>query len=175
MNMVLWTPSDWAAWAQAIGSILAVLAALAVVFLQNHFNKKNEVSKQIDLINRYIHLVISLGGGLREKVNTLSDWAAQGGSAAQNLCFMRVEVEAINNAIQNIPLWEIDTFDEVVYVISIQTQSKALLETIRRAEQLSTQTIGWNREVDIKLSTIKPDLNQKLDKLIKIYEKRITR
>jgi len=163
--------SDIAAWVQAIGSILAVIVALLIVLLQFWHQGRIAKNKQKELIKRYMSSFISLAGGIDQKANLLNQWALN--QNGNNLNFMRAEVSIICKEMESLPIWQIETFDEIVTVVSLKTDAALLLETLIQAENQFSKGITWNQATLTTLSTIIPDIKQKLPLLIKLERKRL--
>lgn len=164
--------SDLAAWVQAIGSILAVIVAMIVVILQNSLEKSRTKQHQNNLITSYLACVISLTGGLREKAELLNKWCENGDTSHENLYFMLNEVDAINNALQNIPVWELDTFELTSNIVAIQGLSKTLISSIKIAESNKTNSSAWVQQTKAKLTNTISEITRILKILIDIEIKR---
>lgn len=160
--------ADIAAWVQAIGSVGAVIATLLVVLIQFWHQKYVSKREHQILVKRYMATFISLAGGVAQKADLLQQWAiSQNGN---DLSFMRAEVGTICQAMEDLPLWQMDTFEEIVTIVSLKTHATVLLEVLTQAESNFIKSIAWNQAVLSKLSTIIPDINEKLPLLIKIEQ-----
>jgi hypothetical protein len=164
--------SDLAAWVQAIGTIAAVGAALIVVIWQHHLEKLRVAKSHRDLVTRYLSSAISLAGGVKQNAETLRDWCEMTLSRKQELFFMAKNVESISNALNNIPIWELDTFELIVNVVPIQSLSKILLETVRYAENLEDGTLNWKPTTKLRLNNVIPEINKILSTLLEIQKAR---
>jgi hypothetical protein len=163
------TSGDVAAWVQAIGSIGAVLATLIVVLIQFWYQKYATKRDHQLLVKRYISTFISLSGGIAQKADLLNQWAIN--QNGKDLRFMRAEVGTICNAMEDLPLWQMDTFEEIVTIVCLKTHATVLLESLTKAEINFQNSIAWNQAVLSELSTLIPDLNKKLPLLIKLRQK----
>lgn len=164
--------SDLAAWVQAIGTIITIGVALFVVILQHNLEKVRTAKSQQDLITRYLATVISLAGGLKEKAGKLAKWCAAGGTNQQDLYFMLREVDAINNALNSFPIWELETFDLIVNVVSIQALSNTLLRIVHTAESLASNSGNWVQATNSKLPNTDFEITGKLFALTQIEKSR---
>ena len=161
--------SEVAAWVQAIGSIGAVIVTLLVVMIQ--FNHQKSVAKKEHdiLVKRYISTIISLAAGVAQKADLLNQWATN--QNGHSLGFMRAEIGTICNAMEDLPLWQMDTFEEIVLIVSLKTHATVLLEILTQAESNFQKSISWHQAVLSKLSTLIPDINEKLPLLIKLKKR----
>ena len=160
------TSAEVAAWVQAIGSIGAVIATLLVVMIQ--FSHQKSVAKREHdlLVKRYISTFISLAAGVAQKADLLNQWAIN--QNGNSLGFMRAEIGTICNAMEDLPIWQMDTFEEIVIIVSLKTHATVMLETLTQAESNFQRSMSWHQAVLSKLSTLIPDINEKLPLLIKI-------
>jgi hypothetical protein len=157
-----------AAWVQAICSIGAVLTTLLVILIQFWHQKCVAKMEHRLLVKRYIATFISLAGGIAQKAELLNQWATN--QNGNDLSFMRAEVATIFQVMNDLPIWQMDTFEEVVTLVSLKTHATVLLETLIKAESNYQISITWNQAVLSKLSTLIPDINQKLPLLIKLEQ-----
>jgi len=169
-HMIIW-PQDsnaYAAWVQAIGSIVAVVVTLVVMFCQFSNQRKTKEREQKDLDKRHIESAISLGGGIDQKAQKLNQWARTLSLNHEDLTFMRVEVETISAALSQLPIWQIDNFDGIEALVCLQTYSVVLVETLKIAEAQWEKGINWTPGAQQKLATLIPSIQAKLPELIVI-------
>lgn len=164
--------SDLAAWVQAIGTIVAVGAALIVVIWQHHLEKLRVAKSHRDLVTRYLSSTISLAGGVKHNAETLRDWCEMTLTSKQDLFFMAKNVESISNALNNIPIWELDSFELIVNLIPIQSLSKILLETVRYAENMEGGALNWKPTTKMRINDVIPEINKVCSTLLEIQKAR---
>ncbi len=168
--MTIWPKdsAEYAAWVQAIGSMAAVIVTLIVMFCEFVNQRKTKEREQKELIKRYIESAISLGGGIDQKAQKLNQWTNTLSLNPGDLTFMRAEVGTISAALNQLPIWQIDSFDAIKTIVCLQTHAVVLLETLKTAESQWNNRINWTSSAQSKLATLIPDIQTKLPELIAI-------
>ena len=162
--------AEYAAWVQAVGSIGAVVVTLIVMFCQFANQRETKEREQKELIKRYIESAISLGGGIDQKAQKLSQWTSALSLNPGDLTFMRAEVETISAALNQLPIWPIDNFEAIKTIVCLQTHAVVLVETLKTAESQWAKGINWTSGAQNKLATLIPDIKTKLPELITILK-----
>lgn len=160
--------TEYAAWVQAIGSIGAVVVTLIVMFCQFANQRETKEREQKELIKKYIESAISLGGGIDQKAQKLSQWISTLSLNPGDLTFIRAEVETISAALNQLPIWQIDNFEAIKTIVCLQTHAVILVETLKTAESQWAKGINWTSGAQNKLATLIPDIQTKLPELIAI-------
>ena len=160
--------NELAAWVQAICSIALVVATLLVVLIQFWHQRQFAQKDHQLLVKRYILTFISLANDIGQKVNLLHEWATN--HQGKDISFMRAEVGTISQAMEDLPLWQMNTYEEIVTMVRLKTHVTILLEILTQAESLLAQSLNWEQEVLEKLTLLIPDIQKKLpllDKMLK--------
>jgi len=163
---------DWAAWVQAIGSILAVGAAILVSHLQNRNEKSREMAQATERVSDIIATTVHLAGGLIKIDQKLNQLCANGSADNAYLQLMAIEIGSINGALQGVPIWELHDFDVVETIVAIQSLSEMLKELVETIKVVNVRASSWVSQVGGQLKTVSPDLAEKVAALIALENAR---
>jgi hypothetical protein len=160
--------SDCAAWVQAFGAILAVVAAFLVAYLQNRYEKCREKAKAKERVTDVITTTIHLAGGALKVDGELNKMCAAGSASNSDLELMAIEMESINRALRGVPIWELQIFDVVENIVAIQSLSATLEGLVKKVKTINVSGNYWASQVGNQLIGISPDLKKRVGALIAI-------
>lgn len=166
------TSSDCAAWVQAFGSILAVIAAFLVAYLQNRYEKCREKAKAKERVTDVITTTIHLAGGVLKVEGELNKMCAAGSANNSDIELMAVEIHSINRALQGVPIWELQIFDVVENIVAIQSLAATLEELVKKVKTINVSGNYWASQVGNQLVDISPDLHKRVGVLVEIEKSR---
>lgn len=164
--------SDCAAWVQAFGAILAVIAAFLVAYLQNRYEKWREKARARERVTDVITTTIHLAGGVLEIYKKLNQICTNGSASNGVLRLMRLEIGSINRALESTPIWDLKTFEAVENIVTLQSLSATLDELVKFAESQNKMGISWTSYIQGQLGLIGNDLEDRTKRLIAIEASR---
>lgn len=166
------SPTDWAAWVQAIGSVLAIVAAVLISSHQGRSEKRREADRAKERVTDVIATTIHLAGGLIKIDSKLNQMCSAGSASNPDLELMAVEIGSINRALEGVPIWELHAFDVVENIVSIQSLSETLKVLVNTVKSINLHGNHWASQIRGQLVVVSPDLHKRMAALVAIEKAR---
>lgn len=142
------TSSEWAAWVQAIGTILAVLAAATIAVWQSRkqhesafaLHKSEQRHTQVEQAKTLLALCLSCTKAVKHFTTQVSDRDAVYKIANKETYFDLGELQSLQNATSNIPLYSLPS--------TLVTHAMVLGATVRQFRQTIDMAVQLHSSMD---------------------------
>ena len=172
------TASAWiqayAAIIQAIGSILALIIAIFVIYIQNRLQTQRDSRNMKELTFNKYALAVSLGGGIIEKLKKLQGWAnaSNANQHAVDIDLMYLEIKSMRDDLIQIDLNGITEFEAINKISQFKTYANISVEVVGGIFHEIQNSLNWTQYAITNLQRFSPQYDEFMYIAVD-YEKKI--
>ncbi len=150
------SPSDWAAWVQAIGSIGAILATVIVVQWQNQTARSAEERAARERYKNLLRAATVVGEELCQLLSILSNSLRETGSVPVSFAATSSMIADVTAAVQSLPLTEFreSTGDQIIRIRRVcrevnllASSSNIVQKTSSEVQRIKFIVDGWHSNI----------------------------